>query len=72
MKSISYKGHGFPPHVIRQAVWLYLQFTLSLRLLRKLLKTQGIHPKAIVTDKLGSYGLAVGPQHFVMPFVRAS
>ena len=28
------------------------------RLLRKLLKNQGIHPEAIVTDKLGSYGAA--------------
>jgi putative transposase len=30
----------------------------AVRLLRKLLKTQGIHPKAIVTDRLGSYGAA--------------
>jgi putative transposase len=30
----------------------------AVRLLRKLLKTQGIHPEAIVTDKLGSYGAA--------------
>jgi putative transposase len=28
------------------------------RLLRKLLKNQGIHPEAIVTDRLGSYGAA--------------
>jgi putative transposase len=30
----------------------------AVRLLRKLLKNQGIHSKAIVTDNLGSYGAA--------------
>jgi hypothetical protein len=30
----------------------------AVRLLRKLLKSQGIHPEALVTDKLGSYGAA--------------
>ena len=31
----------------------------AVRLLRKLLKNQGIHPETIVTDKLASYGAAV-------------
>lgn len=31
----------------------------ALRLLRKLLKNQGIKPESIVTDKLGSYGTAL-------------
>jgi len=31
MRPISYKRHRFPPEVIRQAVWLYFKFTLSLR-----------------------------------------
>ena len=31
----------------------------ALRLLRKLLKNQGIHPETIVTDKLASYGAAI-------------
>jgi putative transposase len=30
----------------------------AVMLLRKLLKTQGIRPEAIVTDRLGSYGAA--------------
>ena len=30
----------------------------ALRLLRKLLKNQGVHPEAIATDKLRSYGAA--------------
>ena len=28
MKPISYARHRFPPDIIRQAVWLYLRFTL--------------------------------------------
>src|SRR5918993_1697128 len=31
MPPISYARHQFPPEVIRQAVWLYLRFTLSYR-----------------------------------------
>ena len=31
MPAISYKRHCFAPEVIRQAVWLYFKFTLSLR-----------------------------------------
>ena len=31
MKPISNTCHGFPPQVLRQAVWLPLRFTLSLR-----------------------------------------
>ena len=30
MKLISFKRHRFPADVIRQAVWLYYRFTLSL------------------------------------------
>ena len=31
VQPISYKRHRFPPEVIRQAVWLYFRFSLSLR-----------------------------------------
>ena len=31
MRPISFKRHRFPLDVIRQAVWLYFRFTLSLR-----------------------------------------
>ena len=31
----------------------------ALKLLRKLLKSQGVHPESITTDKLASYGAAV-------------
>jgi putative transposase len=30
MQPVSFKRHRFPPDVIRLAVWVYFQFTLSL------------------------------------------
>ena len=42
MKTISYKRHRFPPEVIRQAVWLYFKFTLSLRDVEEILAERGI------------------------------
>jgi len=42
MRSISYKRHRFPPEVIRQAVWLYFKFTLSLRDVEEILAERGI------------------------------
>lgn len=31
IQPISFKRHRLPPEVIRQAVWLYFRFTLSVR-----------------------------------------
>ena len=42
MKPISYKRHRFPADVIRQAVWLYFRYTLSLRDVEDLLAERGI------------------------------
>ena len=42
MKRISYSGYQFPPAIIRQAIWLYLRFTLSLRDVEDLLAERGI------------------------------
>ena len=42
MKSVSYKRHRFPLDVIRHAVWLYFQFTLSLRDVEELLAQRRI------------------------------
>lgn len=42
VRPISYKRHGFPAEVIRQAVWLYFRFTLSLRDVEELLAQRGI------------------------------
>jgi transposase-like protein len=42
MSPISYARHQFPPVVIRQAVWLYLRFTLSYRDVEELLAERGL------------------------------
>ena len=42
MQKISYDGYRFPPEIIRQAIWLYLRFTLSLRDVEDLLADRGI------------------------------
>ena len=42
MKKISYCGYRFPPEIIRQAIWLYFRFTLSLRDVEDLLGHRGI------------------------------
>src|ERR1700730_867441 len=42
MKPISYARHRFPPDVIRDAVWLYLRFTLSYRDVEDLLAERGL------------------------------
>jgi putative transposase len=42
MQPISYARHQFPPEVIRQAVWLYLRFTLSYRNVEELLAERGL------------------------------
>ena len=42
MQTISYDGYRFPPEIIRQAIWLYLRFTLSLRDVEDLFAERGI------------------------------
>ena len=42
MTIISYSGYRFPPEIIHQAIWLYLQFTLSFRDVEDLLAERGI------------------------------
>jgi putative transposase len=41
-KPISYKRHRFPPEIIAHAVWLYLRFPMSLRLVEEMLLERGI------------------------------
>ena len=41
MQKISYAGYRFPPEIIQQAIWLYFQFTLSLRDVEDLLAQRG-------------------------------
>ena len=42
MRPVSFKRHRFPADVIRQAVWLYLRFTMSFRDVEDLLAERGI------------------------------
>src|SRR5919112_667438 len=42
MPPLSYARHQFPSEVIRQAVWLYLHFTLSYRDVEDLLAERGL------------------------------
>jgi putative transposase len=42
MPSLSFKGHRFPPEIIRYGVWLYFWFTLSFRGVEELLSQRGI------------------------------
>ena len=42
MTKISYSGYRFPPEIIRQAIWLYLRFTVSFRDVEDLLAEHGI------------------------------
>ena len=39
---INYSGYRFPPEIIRQAIWLYVRFTLSFRDVEDLLAERGI------------------------------
>ena len=42
MRKINYAGYRFAPEIIRQAIWLYLRFTLSLRDVEDLLAERGV------------------------------
>ena len=42
MRKINYAGYRFPPEIIRQAIWLYLRFTLSLRDVEDSLAERGV------------------------------
>jgi transposase-like protein len=42
MQPISYARNQFPREIIRQAVWLYLRFTLSSRDVEELLAERGL------------------------------
>src|SRR5215831_7457142 len=42
MTTISFARHQFPPDIIRNAVWLYLRFTLSFRDVEDLLAERGL------------------------------
>ena len=58
-KPLSFKRHRFPSDVIRQAVWLYFRFTLSLRDVEELLAQRGIE---VSYETIRCWIVKFGPQ----------
>jgi transposase-like protein len=58
-KPLSFKRHRFPADVIRQAVWLYFRFTLSLRDVEELLAQRGIE---VSYETIRCWIVKFGPQ----------
>jgi len=58
MQPISYARHQFPPEIIRQAVWLYLRFTLSYRDVEELLAERDLE---VSYDTIRRWVLKFGP-----------
>jgi len=56
---ISFKRHRFPADVIRQAVWLYFRFTLSLRDVEELLAARGVQ---VSRETIRCWTIKFGPQ----------
>jgi len=56
---ISFKHHRFPADVIRQAVWLYFRFTLSLRDVEELLAARGVE---VSRETIRCWTIKFGPQ----------
>ena len=59
MHPISFKRHRFPADVIRQAVWLYFRFTLSLRDVEELLAARGVQ---VSRETIRCWTIKFGPQ----------
>ncbi len=59
MQRSPYRGHRFPPEIIRHAVWLYLRFTLSFRDVEDLLAERGLD---ISYETIRRWVLKFGPR----------
>ncbi|WP_404413570.1 IS6 family transposase [Brevundimonas vesicularis] len=59
MKPLSFKRHRFPAAVIRQAVWLYFRFNLSLRDVEELMAARGIN---VSYETVRCWTIKFGPQ----------
>jgi putative transposase len=59
VQKLSFKRHRFPPDVIRQAVWLYFRFTLSLRDVEEFLAERGI---VVTYETIRCWTIKFGPQ----------
>ena len=59
-KPVSYKRHGSPPQIIAHAVWLYVRFPLSLRLVEEMLLERGI---VVSYKRIRRWGRKFGPEY---------
>ena len=59
-KPVSYKRHRFPPEIIAHAVWLYVRFRLSLRLIEEMLLERGI---VVSHETVRRWALKFGPAY---------
>jgi putative transposase len=59
VKPLSFKRHRFPAAVIRQAVWLYFRFSLSLRDVEELMAARGID---VSYETIRCWTIKFGPQ----------
>ncbi|MFN3877275.1 MAG: IS6 family transposase [Brevundimonas sp.] len=59
MKPLSFKRYRFPAAVIRQAVWLYFRFSLSLRDVEELMAARGID---VSYETIRCWTIKFGPQ----------
>lgn len=58
--AISYKRHRFPQQIIAHAVWLYLRFPLSLRLVEEMLLERSI---VVSYETIRRWGRKFGPAY---------
>jgi len=59
-KPVSYKRHRFPSQIIAHAVWLYVRFPLSLRLVEEMLLEWGI---VVSYETIRRWGKKFGPDY---------
>jgi hypothetical protein len=62
-----YAGHRYPAEIISYAVWLYLRFPLSLRMVEEMLAARGI---SVTHETIRQWGLKFR-MSFDTPFRRA-
>jgi len=59
-RTVSYKGHRFPPSIIANAVWLHFRFPLSPRLVEEMLPERGI---IVSYETIRRWGRKFGPAY---------
>lgn len=57
---VSYKHHRFPSQIIAHALWLYLRFPLSLRLVEEMLLERGV---VVSYETIRRWGKKFGPDY---------